>query len=200
MQHAVRDEVGVAADRGGEVQIELRLEAVMADALIRIARAGERAQQQGGQHALLRVVLRAAQHDLELGGVLGLGRVDAVAERARELRERAQLVRVGVFVHAVDRRVLALAHELRDRLVGLKHEFLEDLIGLVVRHARLGADDGFGEARAEAAAACIHLHERGEGETVDVRVERADAVGQRERQHGHDVTGEVDRGAAAERL
>ena len=102
----------------------------MADALIRIARAGERTQQQGGQHALLRVVLRAAQHDLELGGVLGLGRVEAVAERARELRERAQLVRVGVFVHAVDRRVLALAHKLRDRLVGLKHEFLDELFAL----------------------------------------------------------------------
>ena len=76
----------------------------------------------------------------------------------------------------------------------------EDLIDLVVRHARLGADDGFGEARTKAAAARVHLHECGEGETVDVRVERADAVGQRERQHGHDVTGEVDRGAAAERL
>ena len=76
----------------------------------------------------------------------------------------------------------------------------EDLIDLVVRHARLGADDGFGEARTEAAAVLIDLHQRGERQTVHLRVERADAVGQRERQHGHDVTGEVDRGAAAERL
>ena len=115
-------------------------------------------------------------------------------ELERTALNAALVERVGEIVHLFcrfDEKGVFLAQTLVAR---------EDLIDLVVRHARLGADDGFGEARAEAAAARVHLHERGEGETVDVRVERADAVGQRERQHGHDVTGKVDRGAAAERL
>ena len=119
LQHPVRDQVGIAADGRGEVQVELGLQAVVADALVRVAGARQRAQQQHRQHALLGVVLRAAQHDLELRGVLGLGGVDAVAERTRERREHAQLVRVGVLVDAVDRRVLVLAHILRDRFVRL---------------------------------------------------------------------------------
>ena len=130
LQHTVRDQIGIAADGRGEMQVIPGLEAVVPDALVRIACAGQAAQQQHGQDALARVVFRAAQHGLELRGVPGLGRVDAVAERPRELREHAQFFRVRVFVHAVYGRVAALAHELRDRLVGLQHKFLDQLFAL----------------------------------------------------------------------
>ena len=269
LQHAVRHQIGITADWRGKVQVELRLQAVMANTLIRVAGTRQRAQQKRRQHALLRVVLCAAQHGLELRRILRLGRVDAVAERTRKRRKHAQLVRIGILVHTVDSRQLALAHILGNRFVGLQHEFLdqlftlaaltepdfnrlavlvhadfrlrnvqlecaalnaalvqrvrqivhrlgsldqksvflaqplvarEDFVNLVVGHAGLGADDRLGKFRTIPAAVLIDFHQRGERQTVHLRVERADAVGQRERQHRHNVSREINRCTAAERL
>ena len=52
----------------------------------------------------------------------------------------------------------------------------ENLVYLVIGHARTRPDDRLRKARLVAAAVLVDLHERREGQPVDMGVERADAV------------------------
>ena len=137
LQQAVHDEVGVAADRRGEVAVRLARQAEVGREEVDVAGALERAQQQRVDEQLLRAVVRERDDALERrrrGAVHVLDRVVELLEHDRDLRER---VGVRVLVDAVDHRRLGVAHVPRDDLVGGDHRLLDH----VRRHRALAQHD-----------------------------------------------------------
>ena len=126
------EQVRVAPDRRGEVEVVLCREPVVADVLGRVDGLHHRAEQELVQRALLRVALEALQQGVERAGIgRELGHLEAVGRR--ELEEPRELLVVRDAVHAVDGRELARAEPARHRLVRGEHELLDDPVRAVAR-------------------------------------------------------------------
>ena len=121
------------------------------------------------------------QHEAHFGGF----KFDRTAAGTRLGQHVIQLVQA---IH--------LRHQRTDRLargrVVLAHRFPD----LVVGQARVRVHHCFVEARMDDLAFAVHLHVADKAHAVDLGHQRADAVGQRLRQHRHHEPGEVDRGRA----
>jgi hypothetical protein len=129
-EHAVHDQVGIAADRRREVGVVLGREAEVAQAHRVVARLLHGAQHQRGNRPLLGRALHAIDEPLEVHRLERLAAAgEAVAERRDERLELPHLLRVGRLVHAVQRRHTVF-HEVRGhRLVGQQHELLDEAVG-----------------------------------------------------------------------
>ena len=142
-QQAVDHQVRVAADRGGEMGVELEGEAVVADVVGRVGRLRHRAEGDHLEGVELRLAFRLAEQVGQRAGDLGAvaGRAELVAEMLREGAEVLDFLGVGLVVDAVDEglRVLRgdVVHlavrrdELRDGPVREEHELLDQPVGLV---------------------------------------------------------------------
>ncbi|MCY1291207.1 hypothetical protein D9M70_403880 [compost metagenome] len=157
----------------------------------------------GGQHALLdqlvRVIAlgRADLGDLAPGAeddarLLGL-EVDGtalVAGRQQHLEQRVELLEVRHDIGVLATQLLGLG--------GLR--LLEDGADLVVGQPRVGMDHRLVELVVDQLAGLREAHLADHRQAIDVRVQRAQAVGQLLRQHRHHALGEVHRVAALLRL
>ncbi len=158
-QHTMRDQIGIAANGRGEMQVFLGLQAVMSQTFGIVPCAGERTQQQSGQGTLTGIVLSAVQHGLQLCGVVRLGGIHTIAKRPGKLGKYAQFFRVRALVDAVDGRIVPMGHIGGNLFVGCEHEFLDHLFGIAAcaegylnRFAALvGQNLGFGQIEVERA-------------------------------------------------
>ena len=102
-ERAMDDEIGVTPDRAGEMGVVVFREAVMTERLGGVARALEALQQADLERLLLRLAARRGEQPLQLAR--GCVRSpDLVTVAQDELAIFRQLVRIGIFVDAVDRR------------------------------------------------------------------------------------------------
>ena len=144
-QQAVDHQVRVAADRGGEMCIELERQAVVADVVGAVAGLGHRPQGEVLHGGELRLALRAVQQLVEsLRGradvAVLVGR-NLVAEALGESIEVLELDLIRLAVDTVDEGLGVLlrhavhlpagGHELRDRAVRQQHELLDQPVGLL---------------------------------------------------------------------
>ena len=127
---AVDLQVGIAADRRGEVAIVVAGQGVMPLVLGRVDRLLQAAQQAVVDGVLLGLAGRLLEDALELEPALR--QVEREAQAAGELGELVELVRLGVGVHPAEEAGVMLGQVRRDRLVGRQHELLDDLVALVV--------------------------------------------------------------------
>ena len=153
----------------------------------------------GGDHAFLDQLVRivAQQH-------AGLGDLAAVVQHEAhfgtfELDRPAPRTRPGQ--HLVE--LVQALH------VGQQRADLGDGLGIVLAHRlphlgvgqpRMRVHHRLVELRAHHLAFVVHLHVADKAHAVDLRHQRADAVGQGLRQHRHHEAGEVHRGGAKLRL
>ena len=153
----------------------------------------------GQHHALLdhpvRIVARIQQHALDVFGFidveLRLGRVE-VQRAALASRGVQDLVHVHQGQQAFEHRA-DLAPRFRTRLK-------QGRMGEVIGQPRGRAHDRRVEARALERATLADLHVGHEAEAIDMRLQRAELVGQRRRQHRHDPLREVHRGTTLPRV
>ena len=85
----------------------------------------------------------------------------------------------------------------RGQLGGL---VLQEEVAVLIGHPLGGADDGLGQLVAQHRPVAVHGHDAGEGQTVHLGIEGADAVGEGLRQHGHHLVGKIYRGAPVKGL
>ena len=135
---AVDLEVGIAADRRGEVAIILARQRVMAFGLRRVDRLLEAPEQAEVDGVCLGLVGRLGEDALELEPALGV--LDLDAEAAGEVGEVLELARLGVGVDPAEEPGLGGGQVRGDGLVGGEHELLDDLVAHVVRR-QVGAHD-----------------------------------------------------------
>ena len=144
------DQVGVAADRRGEVAVGGTAQAGVAEVAIRVVGLLQRAKHK----RCIRLASVAAALGLsgdqparltrQLAGLLGR---DRVRQRRRRDVERRQLLDqpadplgIGLLVDPVEGRDAPALEQLRDPLVGEDHQVLDQPVGLGLRH-RVGSDD-----------------------------------------------------------
>ncbi|MDF2489079.1 MAG: hypothetical protein K0S77_1701 [Pseudomonas sp.] len=153
----------------------------------------------GRQHALLDQLVGIVAHgradfrDLALGteddaGFLGLevDRATAVAGVQEDLVDRVQALEVRQYFFVLDPQRAAFTCA----------RMLEHAADLVVGQARMGVDHRLVELVVDHLAGLVHGHLADHGQAIDMRVQRAQAVGQLLGQHRHDALGEVHRVAA----
>ena len=145
-QRAVADEVGIAADRRGEVAVGARVQAGVAEVPGRVVGLLERAQHEraerdpptpGATHVLGRRAWRSRPRARRPGSTRDM----LLGQRRRGHLERGQLVDqaldalgLGALVHAVQAGGAALLGEqARDGLVGGDHQVLDQPVGLGLR-------------------------------------------------------------------
>ena len=129
-------QVGVAADRGGEVGVEREGEAIVADIVGGIGGAGHRADGELAQHVELLFAFRLLEHAVEgTGHHLGRTHFEIIANLFDEVFECQQLFiqrfvvdtiyeGLGFFVMRG-----ALAHFFGHLFVGQQHELLDEEVG-----------------------------------------------------------------------
>ena len=139
MDHQVR----IAADRGGEMRIELEGQSVVADVVGTVAGLGHGPEGEDLDGAQFRLVLRIHHQAVQgVGDVLaGADGPHLVAEVAGELPQTGDLLQVGLVMDPVHEGLGILdglaAHlavrgdELGDVFVRQKHEFLDEPVGLL---------------------------------------------------------------------
>ena len=125
----MHEEIGVAADGRGEVEVVLGAQAVVAGVLRRVHGLHHRAQRQLVERALLGVSLELLEDLVErLRGEVARGHGHAVGPEQRE--EHVEAILVGVAVVPVDGRQPLLAEEAGDRLVGGQHALLDEAVAV----------------------------------------------------------------------
>ena len=129
MHHEIR----VPADGRGEVEVGGRGQAEVADVVGAVLRLHHRAQEQRIERLLLRLSLQPLEQFVQLGRS-GVDR-DRESVQAGELRERLQLLLVGLVVDAVHGGQPAHFEEARHRLVRRQHELLDQPVRVVARPA-----------------------------------------------------------------
>jgi hypothetical protein len=135
LDRAMHQQVGIAADRRGEVGVVLVGQAEVADVVRAVHRLAQRAQHDRLQQLEIRARLDLLE---QLGVVLGL-RIVAAAQRQAELAEEgcagsSAFPRTRRFVDAVEAGLLVLGQEIRGADVGRQHAFLDDAVGVVAHH------------------------------------------------------------------
>ena len=138
-QRAVADEVGIAADRRGEMAVVGGAEAGVAAVLRGVGGLLEGAQEQRGQRRAATIaphVRLDPSRDLphQLRGLRGR---HVLRQRRRRHVERRELVDealhalgLGAFVHTIKAGRTALGEQPRDRFVGGDHQVLDQAVGL----------------------------------------------------------------------
>ncbi len=99
-------------------------------------------------------------------------------------------------MQALHLRQLRADEGLRLLAVLVGHAVADRVPDLGVGQALVRVHDRFVELRVRDVTGAVDLHVADETQPVDFRFQRADAVGQRLRQHRHDEAGEVDRRGA----
>ena len=150
------DQIGVAPDRRGEVQVVGRGEPEVADVHHVVGRLLERAEQLERQRLLGRMPLQLVEHPLQSLGRARLVEVDRDAVIFGQRRELLEPRAVGGVVDAPEGVVAALLKAAGDRLVGGQHELLDHRVGLPLARIAARLADGAHQARIVA----IELHER----------------------------------------
>ena len=141
-QRAMDDEVGVAADRRGEMRVAPQIEAEMADIVRRIFGLALRAQHHLVDQLLVVGALDALQDLVELRGPQLRAAGQRQADGLQELAQRFLLGERGPVVDAVDQ-PLPLGLQRFGRCdIGLDHEFFDEL----VRVEPVGHDDAVDRA------------------------------------------------------
>ena len=129
-EHAMDDEVAVAADGRGEVSVVVFMQTEMAVGAGAIAGFFEAAQELGAQGVALRVV---GEEGEQLDQLLAVGEVaDADVVGDELLAELVEFFDVGIVVHTVNGREFFAAGEAGDGLVSGEHKLLNELVALVV--------------------------------------------------------------------
>ncbi len=140
-QRPVADDVGIPADRGGEVAVGAGVQAGVAEVHRGVVGLLERAQDQGPERdapapavprdvALDRDGDRAEQvRRLRRGHRVGHRRCRHL-QRGELAHETLHAAGIGTLVDAIEARHLALREQPRDRLVGGDHEVLDHPVGL----------------------------------------------------------------------
>ena len=127
-QRAVHDEIGVAANRRGEVRVGAQIEAEMADVVGRVDRLRLAAQHHFVDDFGVRPVLRHVEDAVEARGCDCLALGPAHVHGGEEVRQRRDLLFARTIVHAVDQRPRFGFECLRRADVGLDHEFFDELV------------------------------------------------------------------------
>ncbi len=135
VQEAVDGQVGITADRGGEVAIAIAGQGVVAVFIRSIDGALQRPQHGEVDRPLFRPARRPGQELLQLEAALQV--CGGKAEFANEVAQGADLRFAGRLVDAAEERNLLREEHPRRRLVGREHELLDDLVALgVLDHPR----------------------------------------------------------------
>ena len=121
----MHDQIGIAADRRGEVGVAAQIEAEMAEIFRRIF--GLRL---GAQHDFVDQPFDVAAFDARQNAVEAVRPQRAALrqrniERAQELAQRVELFRRRLVVHAIDQRHIAALAGLGGGDIGEDHEFLD---------------------------------------------------------------------------
>ena len=127
---AMDNEIGVTADGAGEMRVVIFRQTVMAERLRRITGPLQTFQEADLQRLLLRFASERGQQALQFRSLGQIADLVAVAED--QLPIFRQLLRIGIFVDAINgwnEPVLQLA---RDGFIRREHELLDQLMGLVV--------------------------------------------------------------------
>ncbi|EXI77174.1 MAG: hypothetical protein AW12_03136 [Candidatus Accumulibacter sp. BA-94] len=131
LDRAVHQQIGVAADRRGEMGVMLIGEAEMADVVRAVDRLAQRAQHHRLQQLDVGTTLDARQQF----GVVTRRRLVTAAEReaelAEELAQRIQLLGRRSFVNPVQAGLLPHLQEVRGADVGGEHALLDQPMGVV---------------------------------------------------------------------
>ena len=129
-QRAMNDQVGVAADRRGEMRVSAQIEAEMAVVLVAIFRLRLGAQHDLVDQRLDRLPANAAEHAVEMRGAhpIALGELDA--DRAQELDEIVELLDARRVMRAVEKRRMRRFQRLGGGDIGEDHEFLDQTMRL----------------------------------------------------------------------
>ncbi len=153
----------------------------------------------GGQHALFDQLVSIVASGRTDFGNLALGTEDDPGFLSFEIDRTAHMTRTqqhlvhGVKLLEVRNHVAVFA----TKAFGFsRFRLFQDRADLVVGQASVGVDDAFVEYVVSHLAGLGDGHLANHGQTINVRVQRAQAVGQLLRQHGHDSLGEVHRVAA----
>ncbi|MCY1228262.1 hypothetical protein D9M72_405640 [compost metagenome] len=167
LDRAVHQQVGVAADRAGEVRVGLVRQAEVADIVRAVHRLLHRAQQHGLQHRRVGTGLDLVHHL----GVVRCLRLVAAAQRqaggAQEVAQVLQLLFAGARVDAVQRRVLEAFEEVGRAYVGGQHALLDQPVRVVARARqdlldlalRVADDIGLGGVEVDRAALAPRLEQ-----------------------------------------
>ena len=132
VEDAVLQQVGVTADRRGEVRVVAFRQAEVAVGRRAVAGLLEGAQQLDADRVAVLAVLEAGEQLHHLRAVGQVADLDAVAGEL--LAQGGELLGVGIVVDAVDMRDRTLVEGRRHALVGEEHELLDELVRLVVLH------------------------------------------------------------------
>ncbi len=153
----------------------------------------------GGDHAFLDQAMGIVAHHRHDALDLAIGPEHDTGFGAFEVDGAARLA--GAAHHLVERmQLLQLRQHARGRCACAHAPALENGRHFVVGEACRRAHDAFEETRARTPPAGADVHLAHHAQAVDLRVERAQAVGEHLRQHGNDPLREIYRVAARLRL
>ena len=129
-QRAVDDEVGVAADRRGEVAVARQVEAEVAEVLRGVVGLGHGAQDGDVDHLGVLGAGDAVEQAVELGGLQHLALGQRQADGVDDGAQRLELLRGGLLVDAVEEAELLRLERLGGGDVGEDHEVLDQPVGV----------------------------------------------------------------------
>src|SRR5258708_29932836 len=129
----MHNQIGVTPDRTGEVQVIGLGQAVMSERLSGVTRALQTFQKPDFQRLFFRLAANRSEKSLDFFSVRKIA--DLVAKAENEFAILAELFRIGIFMHSVNRWDRVLAQLARNSFVGRKHEFLNQLVRFVVLNA-----------------------------------------------------------------
>ncbi len=125
-------QVGIAADRRGEVAIAFAGQGIMPLFRRTVDRALQAPQHRVVDGVLVRLARDQAQQLLQLEPAFQA--VGRQAQAADEFGQGLQLARVGGLMHAPQEMQIGLGQQLGHGLVGRQHELFDDLMALGVHH------------------------------------------------------------------
>ena len=129
-QRAVDDEVGIAADRRGEVAVARQVEAEVPEVLRRVVGLGHRAQHAHVDHLGVLGAGDAVEQAVELGGLQHLALGQGQADGLDDLAQRLELLRARLLVDAVEQMDALRLQRLGGGDVGEDHEVLDHAVGV----------------------------------------------------------------------
>ena len=129
-QSAMHDQVGIAADRRGEMRVAAQVQAEMAVILRRVFGLRLRAQHDFVDQLLGIAALHAGEHAVEGFRPQHAAFREGNVERCKEFAQRVDLLHARLVVHAIDQRTARLFQRLGGGDIGEDHEFLDQPVRL----------------------------------------------------------------------
>ncbi len=127
-QRAVHDEIGIAADRRGEMRVAAQIQAEMTVILGGIFGLRLRAQHDFADQREMVMAFELCQHAVEQSRAQRAALREGDVERLQKFLERVDLLQRRLVMHAVDQRERFLLQHLGRRDVGEDHELLDQLV------------------------------------------------------------------------